>query len=262
KVDDQAASRDNNLLPASETTSTTGQQPIALFARYLLRMAPSVTDIAVSIHSIAVAQSELLQLYSILISALSQGRVKTLHAYSVQGNIPISLNLLGVSGLTSITNGVNVACAPFARLIYLNSHTLRAINFRLAAENNWRNMIYGFAETPAVYSCLAALTLTIVGIPYDTVWAAIDDVAPFPILATLDISYRYPFDDDLLFRGNGKTMKNLSIPFRAIAKNILARFNVLKRSGVSRMNSVSIGALYDEDVAFVAERADEILGQQ
>ncbi|KAJ2055304.1 hypothetical protein GGI17_006683, partial [Coemansia sp. S146] len=226
-------------------------------------MAPSVADVAVSIHSIAAAQSELLQLYSILISALGQGRVKTLHAYSVQGNnIPISLNLLGLSGLTSITNGVNVACAPFARLIYPNSHTLRTINFRFTAENNWRNMIYGFTETPTVYSCLTALTLTIVGIPYDTVWAAIDDVAPFPILATLDTSYRYPFDDDLLFRGNGRTMKNPSIPFTAIARNILARFNVLKRSGVSRMNSVSIGTIYDEDVAFVAERADEILRQQ
>ncbi|KAJ2086460.1 hypothetical protein GGI09_006687 [Coemansia sp. S100] len=225
-------------------------------------MVPSVTDITVSFPSIDRAQAELLRLYNPLISTLCQGGIKTLHAYSVEGIIPISLNILGVSGLTSITNGVNVACAPFARLIYLNAPTLKTIGFRLAAEDDWRNMIYGHLETPAFYLRLTTLTLTIVDIPFDTTWAAIDGVVSFPALSTLDISDRYPFDDDLLFRGNGRTMKNLRLPFRAMARNILTRFNILKRSGVSRMDSVSIGAIYNEDIAFMAERADILTNQQ
>ncbi|KAJ2038825.1 hypothetical protein H4S03_002084 [Coemansia sp. S3946] len=207
-------------------------------------------------------QSEHLQLYDSLISTLCQGGIKLLHAYSVRGTIPISLNLLGVSGLTSITNGVNIACAPFARLIYLNARTLKTIDFRVAAENNWRNMIFGFTETPAVYTRLTTLTLTVIGIPYESTWAAIDDVVPFPVLLTLHVGDMYPFDDDLLFRGNGRTMRNLRLPFRAIARNILARFNILKRSGVSRMSSVRIGNVYGMDVTFMAERADVILKQQ
>ncbi|KAJ2044972.1 hypothetical protein GGI08_006948 [Coemansia sp. S2] len=253
KADNQAASSDNN---------PTGQQSAIEFARYLLQMAPLVTGIVVSIPSIDAARSEFLQMYDSLISTLCQGGIKLLHAYSVRGTIPISLNLLGVSGLTSITNGVNIACAPFARLIYLNARTLKTIDFRVAAENNWRNMIFGFTETPAVYTRLTTLTLMVIGIPYESTWAAIDDVVPFPVLLTLHVGDMYPFDDDLLFRGNGRTMRNLRLPFRAIARNILARFNILKRSGVSRMSSVRIGNVYGMDVTFMAERADVILKQQ
>ncbi|KAJ2035683.1 hypothetical protein GGI08_008735, partial [Coemansia sp. S2] len=59
KADDQAASPDNN---------PTGQQSAIEFARYLLQMAPLVTGIVVYIPSIAVGQSEHLQLYDSLIS--------------------------------------------------------------------------------------------------------------------------------------------------------------------------------------------------
>ncbi|KAJ2054149.1 hypothetical protein H4S04_000203 [Coemansia sp. S16] len=160
KVDDQAASPDNN---------PTGQQSAIEFARYLLQMAPLVTGIVVSIPSIDAVRSEFLQMYDSLISTLCQAGIKLLHAYSVRGTIPISLNLLGISGLTSITNGVNIACAPFAHLIYLNARTLKTIDFRFAAENNWCNMIFGFTETPAVYTHLTTLTLTVIGIPYNSI---------------------------------------------------------------------------------------------
>ncbi|KAJ1900346.1 hypothetical protein LPJ71_005824 [Coemansia sp. S17] len=262
KAANHAASPDNNPTLASAPTSTTEQQSLGLFARYLLQMVPSVTGITVFIPSIDAVQSELSQMYDSLISTLCRGRVKALYAYSVQGTIPISLNFLGVSGLTSIANGVNIGCAPFAQLIFRNSRTLKTINFRFAAESNWRDMIHGHTQTPTVYTHLTTLTLTIIGIPHDTTWAAIDDIAPFPALSTLDVSDRYPFDDDLLFRGNGRTMKNLRLPFRAIARNILARFNILKRSGVSRMNSISIGAIYNEDIAFMANRVNVIIRQQ
>ncbi|KAJ2011749.1 hypothetical protein GGI14_006056 [Coemansia sp. S680] len=225
-------------------------------------MVHSVTGITVFIPSIDAVQSELSQMYDSLISTLCRGRVKALYAYSVQGTIPISLNFLGVSGLTSIANGVNIGCAPFAQLIFRNSRTLKTINFRFAAESNWRDMIHGHTQTPTVYTHLTTLALTIFDTPFDTTWTAIDDIVPFPALSTLDVSDRYPFDDDLLFRGNGRTMKNLRLPFRAIARNILARFNILKRSGVSRMNSISIGAIYNEDIAFMANRVNVIIRQQ
>ncbi|KAJ2251560.1 hypothetical protein GGI13_003777, partial [Coemansia sp. RSA 455] len=107
-----------------------------------------------------------------------------------------------------------------------------------------------------------SLSLKVVVVPYTTPWAAVNDAAPFPKLLTLDLSGGYPFDDDLIFRGNGGTLQNLQIPFGAIAQNILGRFGVLKRSGVTRMNRISIGEVTVQDKAFVDGSAEVSIEQQ
>ncbi|KAJ2463329.1 hypothetical protein GGI03_003910 [Coemansia sp. RSA 2337] len=108
-------------------------------------------------------------------------------------------------------------------------------------------------------------------VSYEEIWTAIDFVAPFPALWMLEVFDRYPFDDDLLFRRNGKTMKHLRIPFCALVENIMGRFKVLSRSGVSRMDLVRIEAVLDADDAddvddaddeFEAERVDAAIKQQ
>ncbi|KAJ2696759.1 hypothetical protein H4218_004390 [Coemansia sp. IMI 209128] len=65
-------------------------------------------------------------------------------------------------------------------------------------------------------------------------------VDPFPTLSTLDFSGHYPFNDDVLFRGNGETLKNLSLPFSAITTNALGRLGILERLSATRMNSIRI----------------------
>ncbi|KAJ2743376.1 hypothetical protein GGI20_003785 [Coemansia sp. BCRC 34301] len=91
--------------------------------------------------------------------------------------------------------------------------------------------------------------------PYTTTWTAIADVAPFPALSTLEVSGGYAFDDDLLFRGNSKTLRRLCIPFCAIARNALGRFKILKRGDVMCMDSICIGDATDADNVFIAEQS-------
>ncbi|KAJ2046690.1 hypothetical protein GGH13_009295 [Coemansia sp. S155-1] len=136
------------------------------------------------------------------------------------------------------------------------------LDIRLDAEADWRNLVYGSTKVLATFNSLAVLALVIGDTPYETTWTAIDNMAPFPVLSTLRLLGGYPFDDDLLFRGNGKTMKDLCLPFRALARNVLGRFNVLSRCGVSQMNSVHIGCVRAEDNAFVAEQGDALIRQQ
>ncbi|KAJ2864119.1 hypothetical protein GGH94_003153 [Coemansia aciculifera] len=185
-----------------------------------------------------------------------------LYVFSKRNDSPISFNLSAVSGLTSITQGPNISCAPFAKLAYLNASTLKALGLRLANKTEWTNVIYGGTTASASYTSLASLTLAISGISYSIIWAAIKDIAPFPVLLTLDISGGYPFDDDLLFRGNGGTMKSLRIPFSAIARNALDRFGVLKRSGVTRMTRVCIDEVTDLDKEYMTRRTDVPIKQQ
>ncbi|KAJ2041704.1 hypothetical protein H4S03_000190 [Coemansia sp. S3946] len=153
----------------------------------------------------------------------------------------------------------NLASAPFAELAYRNAGTLRDLRIRTGTEANWRTMIYGGTQIPTVYSSLALFILGIGNIPSDTTWATIDDVKPFPGLSTLEISEEYPFSDDVLFRGNGATLKSLRVSLRAITKNALGRSGVLHRSGVSRMNTVTIGVLSDSISSYLP---NDVIGPQ
>ncbi|KAJ2883630.1 hypothetical protein H4R27_002635 [Coemansia aciculifera] len=148
------------------------------------------------------------------------------------------------------------------RLAYLNTDTLKVLSIKAETQDNWLLLIYGDTETPAVYSSLVTLTLDIVYTPYDTSWTAIEEAEPFPALSTLALVDGYPFDDDLLFRGNGMTLQNLQIPFGAIARNILGRFGVLRRSGVTQVRSVRVSGIFDEDDAFMSENANVPIRQQ
>ncbi|KAJ2813492.1 hypothetical protein H4S07_000644 [Coemansia furcata] len=262
KANDQVSSAVNGTLSTSVLTSPIVLYSVDWFARFLLRLAPAVTDLVVSVPSINAAQSDHLRLCGPLILALCKRGVKSLHTYSVHNTVPITLHLLGVSGLTSITNGVNIVCAPFARLIHLNARTLRIIDFGFATEGSWRTMIYGSTETPAVYTSLTMLTLTVIDVDYDTAWAAIDDVASFPVLSMLHVDGRYPFDDGLLFKGNEGTLHNIRLPFKAIERSTLVRFGIFKCGRVSQMNSVSIGSIDDMEIELIADRDEVQVRQQ
>ncbi|KAJ2875580.1 hypothetical protein GGH93_001454 [Coemansia aciculifera] len=254
------------------------QRKAATIARSFLHLTPAVVGIVVSVLPDQVTQhsqgrqyyyggqySQQIDfggLYGKIVSELCQGSARSVQVFSKRNDSPISFNLSAVSGLTSITQGPNISCAPFAKLAYLNASTLKALGLRLANKTEWTNVIYGGTTASASYTSLASLTLAISGISYSIIWAAIKDIAPFPVLSTLDISGGYPFDDDLLFRGNGGTMKSLRIPFSAIARNALDRFGVLKRSGVTRMTRVCIDEVTDLDKEYMTRRTDVPIKQQ
>ncbi|KAJ2752364.1 hypothetical protein GGI19_003880 [Coemansia pectinata] len=221
-----------------------------------------------SIPSINAAQSERLQLYNILISALGQGRIKGVrvyaeHDYAEPATSPISLDIQGSSGLSRLTQGHNIACSSFALLTYRNAATLQKLAMNVGAKDDWLRLVYGGTHVAATFNSLAVLTLTFNDVPYNTTWAAIDYVSPFPVLSTLEVyGSVYPFDDDLLFRGNGRTMKNLRLSYNVIARNVLGRFDVLRRSGVVQTNLVLIGHVCDIDDAYVTERKRALIKRQ
>ncbi|KAJ2629658.1 hypothetical protein GGF44_004225, partial [Coemansia sp. RSA 1694] len=165
-------------------------------------------------------------------------------------------------GLTSLVQGSGMVCYPFMQLAYLNAATLKTLEIEVIGEANWLAVIYGSTEIAVVYTDLVRLVLTFGDVPYSTTWAAVRDTAPFPTLSMLDVRNSAPFDDDLLFRGNGATLQNLRIPFRVIAKNILGRFDVLKRSSATTMNEVCIGKPSEADNAFMASNLDMSIEQQ
>ncbi|KAJ2813539.1 hypothetical protein H4S07_000611 [Coemansia furcata] len=240
----------------------TSQEQVVNLARSLLRLVPAATDVVVKFESTNRSEPGYMQLYSTLVSELYQGRVDTICVNSELTNAPLVLNLTSTPGLTSIAHGSNINCAPFTSLAYLNANTLKTTRISIATEADWDGFIYGGTTTPAVYTNLAELHMVITDVTYQTTWEAIKDVAPFPALSVLSVDGGYPFDDDLLFRGNGATLQYLHLPFSAIARNGLGRFNVLKRSGVTEMSRISTGAVSDLDKTYLTDHPDVPIAQQ
>ncbi|KAJ2747485.1 hypothetical protein GGI20_000474 [Coemansia sp. BCRC 34301] len=165
------------------------------------------------------------------------------------------LSVTAVPELTSVTQGPGMFGGVFAIIAYLSSGTLKGLSIALFREDD-------ASETLAEYACLESLTVDIIDTLYTTTWAAIEDAVPFPALSTLDVSCGYPFDDNVLFRSNGETMQNLSLPISALTRNALGRFNVLGRSGVGLMCCVSIDTISDIDKEFIAGREGVPIGHQ
>ncbi|KAJ2866565.1 hypothetical protein GGH94_001457 [Coemansia aciculifera] len=262
RIDDFFDQLPMDILGTPTPVSVTSQEKVTDFARSLLRLIPAVVSTIVSVQSINDTELNHGRLYDTLVSELCRGSVKCLQAYSGLNGSLVTFNLLVVSGLTSIAQGSGMACMPLVRLAYQNARTLEELTIGLAEEPDWRTLVYGGTGLPIVFNSLKELTLTVADVPYTSTWAEIEGTESFPVLSTLVVSGGYPFDDDFLFRGNGKTLQNLRIPFKVIARNILGRFNVLKRSGVTRMNSIHIGRVSDVDKAFIASLAEIPVKQQ
>ncbi|KAJ2414202.1 hypothetical protein GGF41_005826, partial [Coemansia sp. RSA 2531] len=251
----------------NEKPATDIQGKVVAIAHSLLYLIPAVAGIMVVVLPNQVTQrsyggeyyygghhsqrTDFGDLYGKIVSELCQGGARSVQVLSKLVDSPLAFSFSAVSGLTSITHGLNVSCAPFAKLAYRNATTLKTLDLRMADKTEWTDLIYGGTTTSASYTSLISLALAISGISYSVTWTAIKDVAPFPVLSTLDISGGYPFDDDLLFRGNGGTMKSLRIPFSAIARNMLDRFRVLQRSGVTQMTRVCIDEVTEVDKEFL-----------
>ncbi|KAJ2749444.1 hypothetical protein GGI19_005655, partial [Coemansia pectinata] len=245
----------------SAPVAVTDVEKVTNFAHSLLRLTPAITDAIVSIRSIDDKEPNSSQLYNTLVSELCRWSVKSLQVHSgLQASI-MSIDIC-VSGLVSTTQGLFMASAPFAEPAYLNMGTLESLEIKIATEASWRTLIYGSTETLAVYSNLKRLALTANDVPYTETWVASEDLAPFPVLSTLDVCSGYPFDADLLFRGNGDTLKSLRLPFGAIARNALLRFKVLQRCDGIRMSSVHVGTASAADNDFITQRANVPIKQQ
>ncbi|KAJ2067927.1 hypothetical protein GGH13_005113 [Coemansia sp. S155-1] len=238
------------------------QEQVIRFACSLLRLAPNVTCVTVELLAINDNVPNYWQLYDVLVSELCHRRVSKLDVYSNQVSDPPSLDLHGVCELSRIFLESVVLCTPFVHLAYCNTRTLKVLDIDGVEESDWRILIYGDTNVPATYTRLACLDMGIVNISYSMTWVTIADVAPFPVLRSLCVYNDYPFNDNLLFRGNGGTLQNLHLPFSALARNILGRFDILKRRGITRMNKISIGGVVDGDDEFLEGNVDGHIGQQ
>ncbi|KAJ2693793.1 hypothetical protein H4218_005887 [Coemansia sp. IMI 209128] len=219
---------------------------------YLEERTRTSLDGAIDRNSTGVTSQQNTGLCNILVSELCKDGVSRVEMDSAPGCSLPSFQLPGVSGLTGLIQGLGQVCAPFARIAYLNASTLKELVIRPTTNVEWLTLIYGDSKVPVVYTSLTSLILQLHIASRSVKWAKNEDAAPFPALAQLSIYDVYPFEDDLIYRGNGGSLKALHIPFGAVSRNILGSFDVFKRSGVTRMNVIDLACVTDADDMLVA----------
>ncbi|KAJ2097146.1 hypothetical protein GGI09_003990 [Coemansia sp. S100] len=251
-----------DIFPATTAVPADRNLETIRFVQSIRRLTPAATGAVVFFCSSSSTIKKNRGQCNTLVTQLCLGKTTRLHVQSWTECTLSSLSLRSVLGLTTITQGLDTACAPFAQLAYLNASTLKEFNLRAVDETNWRTIVYGDTKTPAVYSSLTKFLIGIPVNPYHTIWSAIEDAVPFPALIELDVSGDYPFNDDLLFRGNGGTLRKLAIPFKALARNVLGRFNVFSRSGVTRMNLIDIDAVDNVGADLIVGQASADIARQ
>ncbi|KAJ2895950.1 hypothetical protein IWW38_002162 [Coemansia aciculifera] len=246
-----ASSQGPASTPESDPEPVITKEQVASFARSVRLLTRAASGVIIDYESIPDSSENANDLYSTLLTELYGADITRMEVYA-GADQPTLFSMTIPTGMTSIVHGVDMMCAPFAQISYHNSSTLRKLDIGLDTEADWRVLLYGGTEDLASFECLASLEMYISDTLYTTTWAAIADAAPFSALSTLDVSGGYPFDDDVLFRGSGQTMQSLRLPFSALVRNALGRFNVLKRKGAGRLNAVHIGPVTDVDNTFVA----------
>ncbi|KAJ2865460.1 hypothetical protein GGH94_002229 [Coemansia aciculifera] len=227
-------------LSAAKLKARSSHEAIDSLARSIRRLTPAVTGVSVVAISVNATHKSHREVCVMLVSELCRGSVTRLDVGFQVDSPMLSLRLYDVSGLASITQGTNVVCCLIARLAYLNAHTLKELHITPSTQDDWAALIKCGSLAPMVYTSLVSLSMDIANTVSANGWTTVEGSVPFPVLVKLAISGAYPFADDTLFRGNRDMLLTLSLPFDAIAKNALGRLGVLKRSGITRMNSIHI----------------------
>ncbi|KAJ1925593.1 hypothetical protein GGI09_001765 [Coemansia sp. S100] len=233
------------------------------FARSIRRLAPAVASVVIEINSTSINNQlySCYELYETLVSELCQG-VSSVCIRSKPYIHQLSLDLHALSGLTSLVVESQANCVLEGALAYRNASTLKELKICVCSIRGWISLVYGRPGPSVVYTSLTSLTLVFKHNGDNPAPTPPNDLEPFPALSTLDISVDYPFVDDILFRGNGKTLKHLRLPFCALAKNALGGYAILERQGVTRMNSIYIDLFTHVDKAYLATLTDSPIVQQ
>ncbi|KAJ1942119.1 hypothetical protein GGF37_003255 [Kickxella alabastrina] len=129
---------------------------------------------------------------------------------------PLALTQPGFSDITHISFGSAVQNTRFIECIRQNSKSLRKLKVSDLNKGNAELLLYNSQGEPVVYPHLESIV-------YRGTRSA-GRIVHFLKLQLLDFDSGYPFDDDVLFRGNSDTLEKLSISIDSEFMDIATRY--------------------------------------
>ncbi|KAJ2840497.1 hypothetical protein FBU31_000362 [Coemansia sp. 'formosensis'] len=200
---------------------------IASFARYIGQIVPAIRKVSVSLaYSSDGVPRTPVPFFGDLVSQLYRLAIEVEYCRDCM-SMPIELHPELVHNLTSMDCHSDTNIEPFLALARLNAPTIHSLAIMTRSVDG----ISGLVRHPngggyVQYACLCRLRLVLrihVAVSRRSVFA---DALPFPVLRRLEILCNYPFGDDTLFRGNGRTLEYLHIYLDDLMVSVLNRHRV------------------------------------
>ncbi|KAJ2883488.1 hypothetical protein H4R27_002731 [Coemansia aciculifera] len=206
----QQAGQDHSAIYPPKTEAN-----IRAFALQVKQMAPMVDDIVV--HPCYVSDDlhpAAGHLFGYLIAQLNQlaSCVKYTSSFS---NIPMLQHSGSLDGLVHFTyekrNATDGTHELLTQLVRRNAPTLQVLEIKLFRVRDVADLVRDSDGGYTEYPCLKTLKLNVWMNMDESPLSVADGVVLFPALRHLSILGDYPFDDDVLFRGNSAILEYLSI---------------------------------------------------
>ncbi|KAJ2820372.1 hypothetical protein FBU31_005247 [Coemansia sp. 'formosensis'] len=129
-------------------------------------------------------------------------------------------------------------------LIHRSAQTLKSLSIIVG----FRADLVGIIKDPRSskfleYPSLHSLKISQFNSSYASQRSVFGGAVPFPRLCHLDIFYRYPFADDVLFRGNAATLEYFKMAPHPKIVSIIQKYNVFTPTSHPRLDCVIIRSL-------------------
>ncbi|KAJ2815911.1 hypothetical protein FBU31_006762, partial [Coemansia sp. 'formosensis'] len=209
-------------------------------------MAPMVSAIRVQLLSLYSPETNQL-LVGMLVSQLYQLAVRIEYDYADGYTAPIWQHLDMICNLTHIKYA-SIGKVEHLHSVRRNASTLQALDMTSINEfvdirgliQNTDGSYVSYPQLLKLYICWQE--------EFDEHGKVFPrDVVPFPSIRQLVFSFKYPFGDDIAFRGNGSTLEQLDLKVSSSVATMLRRLVVFTPVSHPKLQYVSIVS-YDEDI--------------
>ncbi|KAJ1963127.1 hypothetical protein GGI12_002244 [Dipsacomyces acuminosporus] len=212
-----------------------------MFCECIKRLFPSYKALCINIGYLG-----LNDYYDIVGDAVTSLATNQLKAFDYSGNahylhMPDLGHLANLTHISFVASGGPVLIVELVRrnASTLVSADLRGLKFKASAE-----LVTGPNNTIMSYPRLKKLSLSVTDKKNPKTFAIPDNGIPFPVLTHLRCAERYPFDSDILFRGNNATMESLDLFLSHELVQVIHKFDLLAPGSYPNLSSMVLKAWY------------------
>ncbi|ORX73786.1 hypothetical protein DL89DRAFT_280333 [Linderina pennispora] len=145
-----------------------------------------------------------------------------------------NLNIIPFSrtDIRSLSLNILSTDSPAIEMIHRNAPSLEYIGISSDSHKVFTKTICSDDNTPIVYPRVRSLQISFSSylVPGGSIFLDSPDGAPFPALEKLECEQVYPFSNDILFKGNSKSLASLKLDLDTRSVSVLNRHSVFSAS--------------------------------
>ncbi|KAJ2902823.1 hypothetical protein GGI21_004509 [Coemansia aciculifera] len=209
---------------------------IGTFIQRIKQLAPMANEIQVECGNMYNDQHPETEIFKVLLAQLIQLTPRFLHRVREDCR-PVELQVDSTNVLTHID--IETKCIePVVQLARQSAGVLQSLCIRTRQSGNISELIKDASGDYVEYPQLRVLKLAHYGYSGIDPRPAMPGAVPFPNLRVLKVAHTYPFEDDVLFRGNAATLESLEM---LTGVDTLERYRVFTPASHAKLQYVRIG---------------------